>query len=235
MKVPDDAPRETRWGRPSGRPPLAEIAYGEIRRRVLDNAFPPGSHLLEVQLTTELGMSRTPIREALVRLENEGLVELVPRRGMRVLPVSSEDMREIYEILSGLERSAIELIGERCGPADLDRLGAAVEAMERALAADDLDAWAEADERFHQTLVELCGNRRLKKIALDFWDQTHRVRALTLRLRPRPEKSTEHHRALVEALDRGEVETAQRIHWHQRKRSCSELVQILKHYNLSHL
>lgn len=235
MTSPDNLARPARRSRAAGRPPLAEVAYRQVKRRILDNAFPPGAHVLEVELTAELGMSRTPVREALVRLQNEGLVEIVPRHGVRVLPISSEDMREIYEILGALETTAIELIAERGETAGLDRLEDAVATMEEALAADDLDAWAEADERFHQALVDMCGNRRLKKIALDFWDQTHRVRALTLRLRPRPKKSTEHHRALVRALRHGDVETAHRIHWNQRKRSCAELVRLLKHYNLSHL
>ena len=75
---------------------LVDAAYQGIRRRILDNVWAPGFQAMEQEVALELGMSRTPVREALIRLAKEGLVEVVPRRGMRVLPVSPTDMREIY-------------------------------------------------------------------------------------------------------------------------------------------
>ena len=78
---------------------LVDVAYDKIRRRILDNIWPPGYRALEQEAALALGMSRTPVREALIRLQNEGLVELVPRHGMRVLPVSADDMRETARFL----------------------------------------------------------------------------------------------------------------------------------------
>ena len=122
--------------------------------------WPPGHRALEQEVALALGMSRTPVREALMRLQNEGLVEVIPRHGMRVLPVSPNDMREIYQILTALECMAAELLAQR-KPSDkeLEPLVAATKAMDKALKAEDLDAWAAADERFHAHLVELAGNR----------------------------------------------------------------------------
>src|SRR5512141_1326949 len=88
---------------------LVDIAYQTMRARILDNQWAPGYRALEQELAQELGMSRTPVREALIRLQKEGLVEVVPRHGMRVLPVSAADMRDIYEMLTALEPMAAEL------------------------------------------------------------------------------------------------------------------------------
>ena len=161
-----------------------ERVYQALRARILDNAWPPGHQALEQELALEMGVSRTPVREALIRLHNEGLVEVVPRHGVRVLPVSPVDMAEIYAILTSLESLAAELAAKRKpGAAALAPLEAACREMEAALAADDLDAWAKADERFHLQLVSLCDNRRLAEVVINFWDRAHRARMVTLRMR----------------------------------------------------
>ena len=86
--------------------PQTQRAYREIRRRILDNDMPPNAQYLEQELADALGMSRTPVREALIRLSDERLVEVRPRHGARVLPVSVDDMREIYELMTELEALA---------------------------------------------------------------------------------------------------------------------------------
>jgi DNA-binding GntR family transcriptional regulator len=127
--------------------PLVERAYQEVRSRILENLWPPGYTALEQEVALALGMSRTPVREALIRLHQEGLIELAPRRGMRVLPVSAKDMREIYEIFMSLECTAAELLAKRKPSlAELSPLVDATKNMEIALSRDDLDAWAKADE-----------------------------------------------------------------------------------------
>ena len=193
--------------RPAERPPkparvsFVDDAYARIKARILDNEMPPGHRALEAELALQLGMSRTPVREALLRLQSEGFVRVAPRRGMQVLPIAPDDMSEIYDVITSLETTAAELMAAR-GPssAELAPLDGAVAEMEAALAAEDLDRWAEADERFHRSLLAACGNRRLAATALTFRDQVRRTRMLTLRLRPKPARSTEAHRALVAAL-----------------------------------
>ena len=134
---------------------FTDEAYEILKRRILDNEWPAGHLALEQELAEELGMSRTPIREALIRLEKEGLVEVRPRHGMRVLGISAEDMEEIYEILTCLESMAAELVA-RHGLTDEQRteLNTAVNDMDTALAQDDLETWAKADERFHRLLED---------------------------------------------------------------------------------
>lgn len=215
---------------------LVDAAYEQIRRRILDNVWPPGHRALEQEVALALGMSRTPVREALVRLQNEGLVRVVPRHGMHVLPVSPTDMREIYQILTALECMAAELLARR-GPseAELAPLIKATSDMDQALRDDDLDAWAAADERFHAGLLELAGNRQLQATVANYWDRAHRARMFTLRLRPKPVNSTREHTALVERLLAADASGAALVNRQHRERASHELLAIFEHYKLTQM
>ncbi len=217
-------------------PSLVDAAHDQIRRRILDNVWPPGHRALEQEVALELGMSRTPVREALMQLQNEGLVEVIPRHGMRVLPVSPTDMREIYEILTALECMAAELLArKRPGNAELQPLVDATDAMDAALKADDLDAWARADERFHAQLLELAGNRQLQATVLNYWDRAHRARMFSLRLRPAPVNSTREHMQLVESLRAGDPDGAAQVNRAHRERANRELLAIFERYKLAQM
>ena len=212
---------------------LVERAYREIKRRILGNFYPPGLQVLEQDLAQQLGVSRTPVREALIRLEREGLIEIVPRKGMRVVPISTADMREIYEVITALEARAAERLAERKpSKDDLAPMIEALETMEASLAEGDLDAWAEADERFHRALLVLSGNRRLMQMALTVFDQIHRARMVTLRMRPLPRRSNDDHKALIKAVLAGDAKRAYAIHHEHRRRAMELLTDILKRYNL---
>lgn len=215
---------------------LADVAYEQIRRRILDNVWPPGHRALEQEVALALGVSRTPVREALARLSNEGLVEVIPRHGMRVLPVSPNDMREIYEILTALECMAAESLARRKpSAAELQPLVDATEDMDKALKVDDLDAWAAADERFHAHLIELAGNRQLQATVLNYWDRAHRARMFTLRLRPKPVNSTQEHMQMVDRFLAGDADGAAAITRAHRARASRELIAIFERYKFSQL
>jgi DNA-binding GntR family transcriptional regulator len=215
---------------------LADAAYQDMRRRILDNVWAPGYQALEQEIALQLGMSRTPVREALLRLANEGLVEVIPRRGMRVLPVSHADMRDIYQILTALESAAAEIVAARKpGEEELKPLVAATLAMEQALANDDLEAWAAADERFHEQLVNMAGNKLLAEAVFSHWDRAHRARMFTLRLRPKPVNSTHEHMALVERLRRGDVAGAAAVNREHRQRASRELLEIFERFRLQQM
>ena len=107
--------------------------------------------------------------------------------------------------------------------------------MEEALARNDLEAWAEADERFHRALLALCNNRRLVEMAATLSDQAHRARMLTLRLRPQPNRSNIEHRQVLDALKQGQWDTARRRHRQHRIRTATMLLEILEYYRLSQL
>jgi DNA-binding GntR family transcriptional regulator len=215
---------------------LVDAAYRRIRQKILDNVWAPGTQALEGALALELGMSRTPVREACIRLANEGLVAVVPRHGIRVLPVSPSDMREIYEILTSLESTAAELVAKSKPSAQkLAPLEKASRDMEEALKRDDLDAWAEADERFHRQLLQMCGNAKLAAIVFNFWDRSHRARVVTLRMRPRPINSTREHRAIVQAIRRGDASAAGALFRAHRQRASLELTELLQRHRMSQL
>ena len=223
---------------PKGAAPtsLVDAAYEQIRRRILDIDWPPGHRALEQEVALALGMSRTPVREALMRLQAEGLVEVIPRHGMRVLPVSPNDMREIYQVLTALECMAAELLASRKpSDKDLKPLVDATKAMDKALKAEDLDAWAAADERFHAHLVDLAGNRPLQATVLNYWDRSHRARLFTLRLRPKPVTSTQEHMLMVERLRAGDAAGAAAVTRAHRERANRELVTIFEHFKLAQM
>ncbi|WP_108659181.1 GntR family transcriptional regulator [Acuticoccus kandeliae] len=230
---------------PFGAPPLtradsartrAETAYEAIKQRVLDNEFGAGTYFLEQELADLLKMSRTPVREALIRLENEGFVEIRPRHGMRVLPVSPEDMREIYAILTVLEAEvAAEIATRGLTKDEAALLWSATNEMTAALEEDDLPRWARADAAFHRDLIMMSANRRQRQVVLQFWDQSHRVRMLTLKLRPKPVDSTEEHIKLVDAMVKKQPEIARALHRAHRQEAGAMLLRILAEHNLTQL
>jgi DNA-binding GntR family transcriptional regulator len=225
-----------RSGRTAAREPFADIAYRELRARILDNRMLSGEQFTEEQLAAMLRMSRTPTREAMLRLVGEGLVEVRPRHGMRVKPVSMADMREIYEVLTALESTAAALAASRTDQGDSIRhLRSAISDMDAALERDDLKAWAEADERFHKLLVAAAGNSRLTELVQTFVGQSQRVRMLTLRLRPKPTNSNRDHEAVVDAVEAHDAARARRIHYEHRETSGRMLVELLASHGLTQL
>lgn len=211
-------------------------AYDQLKDEIRSNRMPPGFLAPEPEIALRLGMSRTPVREALIRLEAEGLVELIPRRGARVLPIHADDMREIYEILTALEpEAAANLASRKPTDEELAPLEKATSEMESALAEGDLDKWAAADDRFHRQLLELHGNRRLAEFVSALFDQSHRARIVTLRLRDRPTRSTTEHREILEQLRAGDPEATREVFRSHRARAARELLGILESYRLPQL
>ncbi|QKV19109.1 GntR family transcriptional regulator [Oricola thermophila] len=203
-------------------------AVALLRDMVISNKLPPGSNHLEAELAEMLGMSRTPVREAAIILEGQGLVEVRPRRGVRILPILPSDMEEIYSILTELESLAAYNVAQRgLQPEELAELRSYIEEMEEALGQDDRQRWAAADDRFHRRLIQLAGNGRLENIVATYWDQVHRARLLTLYIRPAPHKSNADHRALVDAIADGKAEEAREIHRQHRIAAKETMINLI--------
>jgi DNA-binding GntR family transcriptional regulator len=214
--------------------PLPDGPYEALKARILRGDLPPGARVGEAELALSLGTSRTPIREALIRLEAEGFVEAHPPRGLRVTPLRARDVREINEVLACLEAEAAGRLAERRPhAADIARLDDAIAALDAALEAEDRLAWSEADYRFHVLIVELAGNRHLAATARLFLDKAHRVRLLTTPLRENPVYSNVNHAAVVEAVRRGDAQTALEIHRAHKRRWSRELDGLLLRLGLS--
>lgn len=224
-----------------GQPPrasLVDAAYEALKEAIRNAVFAPGYQGSEGEIAAQLGMSRTPVHEAIIRLQEEGLVRVLPRRGVVVCAISPEDMREIYEVVVALETASAELIAEKpeaARGAIAEELAGVNAEMAEALARGDLVSWAGADGRFHQLLVERAGNRRLSRMFASIMDQSHRARMLTLRLRPRPEASVEDHAAIVAAIRRGDPREARDSARAHRIRAREQILPLLSQLGMRHL
>lgn len=207
----------------------AEAVHQALRAQVIAAALLPGEVVTESALAERLGVSRTPVREALLRLQGEGWVEIRARRGIRIRPAAPEDMRDIYAALVALEGAAAMAAARQPGRAAwAERMEAETEAMRAALAGNDLPGWAAADGRFHALLLTASGNAHLARLAAGLADHADRARSLTLPLRPRPESSVVEHGAITAALRAGMAETAREAVTRHRERAAAEIVAALR-------
>ncbi|THH35136.1 GntR family transcriptional regulator [Aliishimia ponticola] len=221
---------------PDKSPSNSQRAIHELRARIFSGELAAGSDHLESELADMLQMSRTPVREAVLTLEGQGLLELRPRKGVRILPLSPEDMSEIYDVLTELESHAAERAATaRYAESDLQALAQAIADMEAALDASDLEAWADADTRFHTELVRLGGNTRIQSIVGMMSDQVRRARMTTLFMRPVPTKSNEDHRRVYQAIRDGDAVTARECHRKHRQDAKKILVDLLAKLRLRYL
>lgn len=208
---------------------LVDRVYNDIQNKILYNVWGTGYHALEQELAEELGVSRTPVREALIRLQRDGLVKVVPRHGMRVLPISLSDIQEIHEILTSLEGLAVQLAAARqLTPEELELLERSIEQMNEAHEKSDIKAWAQADEDFHCNLVELSGNRILTEVVDNFWSRAKRARLTMLSMRTGTADSIQEHGRLVEAIRNGESVKAREILEDHRKRGITNLKKLME-------
>ncbi|MEP2641327.1 GntR family transcriptional regulator [Roseobacter sp.] len=211
----------------------AQRALHQLRDMIFSGQLAAGSSHLETELASLLDMSRTPVREAVLLLEGQGLLELKPRKGVRILPVSPTDMREIYDVLTELESLSAEHAAQKnYGVDDLRALQTAIEDMEQALSEGNLDDWAAADDRFHMELVVLGQNKRLEMIVSMMRDQVRRARTTTLYMRPLPLKSNEAHRRVYQAIAQGDADMARAAHRAHRQQSREMLVDLLERHRL---
>ena len=217
---------------------LVADAYRALKEAIRETTLAPGYQGSEQEIALRLGMSRTPVHEALIRLQEEGMVRVLPKRGVLVLALSPDDMREIYDVIVALEGAAAELIAAKSGP-DRRRIAAELEAidsgMKAALQHNDLKGWARADDRFHSALIERSGNGRLARLANTTMDQAHRARMMTLRLRAKPTKSLKEHQAIVKAIRSGDVATAGHLAKAHRLRARDELLPLLDQLGMKQL
>jgi len=215
---------------------LAEKAYREVKQMVLDNRVHGGEYLLEEDLARAMGMSRTPLREAMVQLQNEGLVAIVPRRGIRIVPLTVADMREVHDLLQWLESQAAYALATRADRGVfVKELRQLVSEMKRALAAGDIAAWARANDRFHSRLVASAGNGRLVRICENLLDQSQRVRAFTLRARKPPTRTTDAHARMLKAIGDGDAEKAAAIQRETKRAWLAELEDLIQRLQLRYL
>ena len=177
---------------------LYEQVADQLRQRILTRDMEPGSWIDELKLCGELGISRTPMREALKVLAAEGLVTMKLRRGAYVTEMSERDVREAYQLLSLLESDAAAEVAVRATDAELTELGSLHRALEEAL--PDRDAFFAANERFHLRVLEIDGNRWRLQIVGDLRRLMKLNRHHSLFREGRLDESLQEHRAITQAL-----------------------------------
>jgi DNA-binding GntR family transcriptional regulator len=208
---------------------MMDGAYGVLKADILTGRIPGGTLWSDREIASRLAVSRTPIREAVQRLAAEGLVEVIPRRGTRVLPLRVQDVREIHQIAKALELEAATIlaVAER---RDLKALSRAVDDMDAALMAEDRDAWGEADARFHHATVEACGNARLAQLYDGQRALTDRARYFALHLRETPRASAADHRAMLEAIEARRVNALAALYRDHWDRTTEELLELVRRH-----
>ena len=166
---------------------------------------------MEVALAERLGVSRTPIREAMRKLELEGLVVMVPRKGAQVASITEKDLTDVLEVRITLENFAIEKACTHMTEEDMDKLWLASKQFERAIQEGDLVRIAEADQAFHEIIYQASDNARLLQVLTNMREQIYRYRLEYLKDELSRDKLLEEHRRLTDAIRRRDAAQAQRI------------------------
>ncbi len=197
---------------------LVEKAYDWLKGEIMSDRLAAGQTIDDREVAVLLGLSRTPVREAIQILRVEGFVEVIPRKGTRVAQITLDDLREIYQAITALEVEAVVLAASRKpGDAELAPLRQAVADMIKSRPIPDPTVWITCDERFHRGLLTLSGNRRIEQVGLGFRDYAQRAHLVASRLRPIPRASEQAHSQLIDLIAAGEVEEARRRHAEQRR------------------
>jgi DNA-binding GntR family transcriptional regulator len=197
MPMPEVEPRRRRT--------LArDTAYADLRDWILDGTLAPAERLHDLALAERLGLSRTPVREALQRLEDEGLVESSPNRWTRVAPLDPSIANDLYPIIWRLESLALELAAFELGDTEIDHMERANQRLVTALDAGDAAAASVADSEFHQVYIDLCGNAELISILEQAKIKLRRLELHYFSRNPSRESVAEH-TAFLTALEFGDI------------------------------
>ena len=156
--------------------PLRDVVFNTLRQAILRGELEPGERLMEIQLAERLGVSRTPIREAIRKLELEGLVLMIPRKGAEVARISEKSLRDVLEVRRSMEELAIELACQRMTEEQVDELEQAKKAFADAVACNDMMLMAETDEDYHEIIYKGTCNSRLVQIINNLREQMYRYR-----------------------------------------------------------
>jgi DNA-binding GntR family transcriptional regulator len=183
---------------------------------------------MELQLAEELGVSRTPVREAIRKLELEGFVVMVPRKGAYVAGITDKDITDVFEVRAALEALAAGLACERITEEELERLERSVVQIAELTERPDLDALVAEDAEFHEIIYRASRNKRLTQILTNLQEQIQRFRLTTLSRPGRTRQALDEHRQIVEAISERNAEQAQRLAWEHIENAENSLLCALR-------
>jgi DNA-binding GntR family transcriptional regulator len=202
--------------------PLRDVVFQTLRKAILTGELKPGERLMEIQLADKIGVSRTPIREAIRKLELEGLVTMVPRRGAQVAEISEKGLRDVLELRRALDTFCAELASERITHNEKMELKEACTNFERAVGTKDAGTIAKADVRFHDIIIRATGNDRMQSMINNLAEQMYRYRFEYIKDVTKHETLIKEHHELMDAIINGDVEEARaaaRIHIDNQEKS----------------
>jgi len=188
--------------------PLREIVFETLREAIIQGRLEPGERLMEIQLAEEMGVSRTPVREAIRKLELEGFVVMVPRKGAYVAGVSVKDIVDVFEVRAALEGLAAGLAAERATVEELEEMERAVLQIHEVSNGNNLNTLVERDTNFHELIFKASRNQRLVQIVIHLKEQIQRFRTTSLALPGRGKHAVEEHKNILEAISSRNVELA---------------------------
>ncbi len=192
-------------------PSLEEMVFSKLEEEILSGELTRGEALGEIALSKRLGVSRTPVRGALHRLAEEGLVEILPNRGASVLGINIDDLVDIYNIRERLEGLASALAAKRATHDEIRRLTEAVELADFYISKNDTEHIKELDTVFHSIIYSASGSRFLSRTLSELHRKIKSYRKRSLSVPGRLEKTAEEHREILEAIKRGDAEEADRL------------------------
>ncbi len=181
--------------------PLRDVVFNTLRQAILRGELKPGERLMEIQLANKLGVSRTPIREAIRKLELEGLVLMIPRRGAEVAEITEKSLRDVLEVRRALEELSVQLACDRITEEQIEELKVAAKEFERVLKSGDVTAYAEADVKFHDIIYFATDNQRLIALLYNLREQMYRYRVEYLKRSEVHEKLLAEHQYIIEMLE----------------------------------
>ena len=202
--------------------PLRDVVFNTLRQAILRGELQPGERLMEIQLAQRLGVSRTPVREAIRKLELEGLVLMIPRRGAEVAEITRQDLEDVLEVRAALEELAVKDACEHITDEQLQDLKKAANEFKRSLEGTDLVACAEADIHFHEIIYAATNNQRLVQMLNNLREQMYRYRMENLKDNRTYRTLVEEHDAIRRALkkhDKEKAGAAINVHIENQRRS----------------
>ena len=181
--------------------PLRDIVFKTLREAIITGDLKPGERLMEIKLANELGVSRTPVREAIRKLELEGLVTMTARRGAEVAPINKKDMKEVLEIRRVLESLACQLACQKCTADDIKKLNDTNKNIARAIKEQDIEQITKLDVLFHDQINDMAGNNRLINILHLLKEHIFRYRLEYIREIENKDSIVDEHKKIISELN----------------------------------
>ena len=191
--------------------PLRDVVFNTLRQAILKGELKAGERLMEIALAERLGVSRTPIREAMRKLEQEGLVVMIPRRGAQVANITEKDLNDVLEVRIALENVAIEKACDRMTEEEMSKLWLAAKEFEHTIAEGNLVKLAEADVAFHEIIYRASDNKRLIQVLNNMREQIYRYRVEYLKEGETRDVLVKEHEELTRAIRERNVERAKEL------------------------